>query len=103
MHPVLLPLEPQHLPPRQTPDEQEEEYEQEPPSEDLVVAVSTAVIAFIPSSQSRNEFHFNFKRLAWAKESKDDIIIQIQQIRIQSFPTLEWQELKTESVEQDED
>ena len=31
VHPVLLPLEPQHLPPLQFPDEHEEEEEQEPP------------------------------------------------------------------------
>ena len=72
---------------------------------DVVVAGGsrTAVSAFIPSSQSSSEFHFNFKRLAWAKETKDGVIIQIQQISIQSFPTLEWQELTTESVEQDKE
>ena len=35
VQPVLLPLAPQHLPPRHVPDEQEEEDEQEPPSEIL--------------------------------------------------------------------
>ena len=36
VQPVLLPLVPQHFPPRQTPEEQEDEEKQKPPSEVFV-------------------------------------------------------------------
>ena len=56
VHPALLPLVPQHWPPRQVPEEQEGEEEQDLPSEmsvEALVVVTLAVVVFFEqSSQS---------------------------------------------------